>query len=170
MKTKTITGCMLGLIAILVCVPMVYAQEGTSTTLDLIFGFSPVVAALGITVIGVTLRTVIGMVGKPKSEFNPQLIMVSLIVGFFASLQLVVSSLQHIPVDISELGMLSIITGEIATVMGIDAAVKSGGKRVQAKFEKIKVSRAPIVHVPAPETVPTPGTVPAPTTIPGGTQ
>ena len=123
---------------------LAYAHDGDhveSHTIDTIFGYSPVIAALLITVIGIGLRTFIGIAGKRKSEFNPMLLMTSFIIGFFASLQLVIASLQHIPIGIDELGMLGIISGEVATVMGIDAVVKSGGKRVAAKYDKIRHAR-----------------------------
>ena len=102
-----------------------------------ILGLSPVAAALIITLTGITLRTILGMSGKSRKEFNPQLLLVSFVIGFFASVQLVITSLQHIPADADELVILSIVTGEIATVMGIDAGVRSAGKRADAKMRQI---------------------------------
>lgn len=103
-----------------------------------VLGLHPIIAALGITTAGIMLRTLIGYAGKPKSEFNPGLLATSFVLGFFASIQLVIVSLQHIPADAGDLAILSIIMGEIATVMGIDAGIKSAGKRAQDKYAKIR--------------------------------
>ena len=126
-------------VAVLSCVIIpttAYAQTDIISDTK-ILGLHPIVAALGITLLGIGLRTVIGIAGKPRSEFNAPLLMTSLIIGFFATIQLVIVSLQHIPEDANDLIILSIITGEIATVMGIDAGVKSAGKRAQAKMVDI---------------------------------
>lgn len=124
-------------VAVVSCVIVpasVYAQE----TRDTILGINVVWAALAITAIGIGLRTFIGFAGKPAKEFNPQLLLTSIIIGFFASIQLVIASIQHIPEDAGQLVYLSVITGEIATVMGIDAGVKGAGKRAQDKFNQMR--------------------------------
>lgn len=134
MNTKQILFAILTL-SMITTMGIAYAEEDSKT----MFGTSLVVVALAITIIGIALRTIIGMSGKPRSEFNPQLLLVSIIVGFFASIQLVIVTLQQIPADANELLLLSIVTSAIATVMGIDAGVKSAAKRVQAKINKPQV-------------------------------
>ena len=127
------------LIAVCVIAPAsAFAVDGNDPN-HYILGINHIWVALGITVIGIAFRTFIGMAGKSRKEFNFGLVGTSFIIGFFASVQLVIASLQHIPADVNDLTLLSIITGEIATVMGIDAGVKSASKRayvIKDKFVK----------------------------------
>lgn len=95
-----------------------------------ILGLHPAVVALGIVIVGITLRTLIGILGKTKSEFNPNQLALSFILGFFASIQLVIVALENLSESADELVQLSFITGQIAVVMGIDAGIKSGGKAI----------------------------------------
>ena len=122
----------LGILALVIMIPAAFAhEEGEALpTIDTILGFTPIQAAIGITIIGIGFRTFIGMSGKPIRDFNVRILAKSGIVAFFASLTVVITSIQYIPVGIDDLGMLAIITGEIATVMGIDAGIHSASKRL----------------------------------------
>lgn len=98
-----------------------------------ILGLHPAVVALGIVIIGITLRTLIGILGKTRNEFNPNQLVLSFILGFFASIQLVIISIENLAPDAGELVQLSFLTGQIAAVMGIDAGIKSGGKAIMRR-------------------------------------
>ena len=98
-----------------------------------IFGLSPVLAALTITFIGIGLRVYIGTSGKPRSAFNAQALATSFIIGFFASVQLVIVALNNLDPNIDELQLLGIVIGQIAAVMGVDAGVKGMQKRATDK-------------------------------------
>lgn len=95
-----------------------------------ILGLHPAILALGIVIVGITLRTIIGLLGKAKSEFNPNQLALSFILGFFASIQLVIIAIENLSAGADELVQLSFVTGQIAVVMGIDAGIKSGGKAI----------------------------------------
>ena len=122
----------LGILALVIMIPAAFAhEEGEALpTITSILGFTPIQAAIGITIIGIGFRTFIGMSGKPIRDFNVKILAKSGIVAFFASLTIVITSIQYIPVGIDDLGMLAIITGEIATVMGVDAGIHSASKRL----------------------------------------
>lgn len=137
MQTKSVL--LLSLIILLtVTIPTAVAQQETTSDDQLRkeFGVSPVVIALGITITGILIRTGLGMAGKSLKDFNYSLLGVSFVMGFFASIPLVITALQHIPADATELGLLQLIIGQIAVVMGIDVGVKAAGKAVTNKLVK----------------------------------
>ena len=100
-----------------------------------ILGLHPIPIALGIVIIGIVLRTIIGVLGKTKADFNINQVVLSFILGFFASIQLVIVAVENIHPDADELIQLSFVTGQIAAVMGIDAGIKSGGKAIMRKTQ-----------------------------------
>lgn len=98
--------------------------------LSLLFTSDVVIIAIVISVIGISLRTVMGMVGKPLKEFSPSITGISFIVGFLAASQLVVVSIENLPADATPGVLFSLVIGEILTVMGLDAGIKTIAKKV----------------------------------------
>ena len=105
----------------------------TAHTRTDIWGLSPVLVAVGITVTGVMFRVVLGMLNKRRRDFEPRVLVQSFILGWFASIGLVVGSVQHIPLDAPDLVIFQLLVGETATVMGIDAAGYSASKRISER-------------------------------------
>ena len=67
--------------------------------LSLLLSSDAVVIAIIISIIGIGLRTGMGMVGKPLSEFSPSITAISFVIGFLAASQLVVVSIENLPTD-----------------------------------------------------------------------
>lgn len=106
--------------------------------LSLLFTSDVVVIAVIISIIGISIRTVMGMVGKPLEEFSLSITGISFIIGFLAASQLVVVSIEHLPPDATPGVLFSLIIGEILTVMGLDAGIKTIGKKVAPLVNKEK--------------------------------
>lgn len=104
--------------------------------LSLLFASDVVVIAIVISVIGISIRTAMGMVGKPLKEFSFSITGISFVIGFLAASQLVVVSIENLPVDATPGVLFSLIIGEILTVMGLDAGVKTIGKKVAPLIKK----------------------------------
>jgi len=120
------------LFAILLSLPLSVAYAQSEFTQESILGFDPIHLALGITGAGLALR--IGMaIARKERKFEVNQVFVSLVLGFFASLPIVATSLHNIPHEISDLNLFVMLVGMIATVMGIDAGVKSAAKKIGTK-------------------------------------
>lgn len=104
--------------------------------LSLLFSSDAVVIAVVISIIGISIRTSMGMVGKPLSEFSPSITGISFIIGFLAASQLVVVSIENLPTDATPGVLFSLLIGEILTVMGLDAGIKTIGKKVAPLIKK----------------------------------
>lgn len=102
-----------------------------------LFGLDPVTITLAICVIGVSYRIVTGMIGKKKQEFSIALMMSTFTLGIITSIGLVAPVIDAIPDGAGSLIQLSVIVGQIATVMGVDAAARKGYKMAQ-KTQEIK--------------------------------
>lgn len=104
--------------------------------LSLLFTSDVVIVSIVISVIGISLRTAMGMVGKPLSEFSFSITGISFIIGFLAASQLVVVSIENLPTNATSGILFSIIVGEILTVMGLDAGIKTIGKKIAPLIKK----------------------------------
>ena len=104
--------------------------------LSLLFSSDAVIIAVVISVIGISIRTAMGMVGKPLSEFSFSITAISFIIGFLAASQLVVVSIENLPADATPGVLFSLLIGEILTVMGLDAGIKTIGKKVAPLIKK----------------------------------
>ena len=104
--------------------------------ISLLFSSDAVVIAIVISVIGISIRTAMGMVGKPLKEFSPSITGISFIIGFLAASQLVVVSIENLPTDATPGVLFSLLIGEILTVMGLDAGIKTIGKKVAPLIKK----------------------------------
>ena len=94
--------------------------------------------AVGITVTGVVLKAVSAVLKHGTKSYDYRMTAVSLILGFLVSLQLVATSIEHLPVDANATTYLIIIVGEILTVMGVDSGAKAVGQKlgVSRKIEE----------------------------------
>lgn len=92
-----------------------------------IFGLEPVVAAIVITVIGLTLQNTLGWL-KSTTKIQPRLIVASALIAFVVSVQLVIPVIENIPDDIEDMAKFQIIIAAIAAIAGIDAMGKNVGK------------------------------------------
>ncbi len=98
--------------------------------LSLLFSSDAVIIAVVISIIGISIRTGMGMVGKPLSEFSPSITAISFVIGFLAASQLVVVSIENLPIDATPGVIFSLLIGQVLTVMGLDAGVKTIAKKV----------------------------------------
>lgn len=94
-----------------------------------VFGLDPIVAAILITAIGVTIQNVLGWL-KNKESFDPRMITSSAMIAFIISLQMVIPVIENIPDDIDQLAKFQILIVAIASIAGIDALGKNGIKAV----------------------------------------
>ena len=99
-----------------------------------IFGLQPIVAAIMITIAGVTLSVLLGWL-KGTEPFNIKRVVASALIAFIVSIQLVIAELSVLPTDLEELALGAILFGLIAQVSGIDSLAKSAAKAV-AKARK----------------------------------
>ena len=107
-----------------------------------LFSSDVVIIAIVISIIGISIRTGMGMVGKPLKEFSFSITAISFIIGFLAASQLVVVAIENLPADATSGVLFSLIIGQVLTVMGLDAGIKTIGKKVaplisQEKKDKI---------------------------------
>jgi hypothetical protein len=101
-----------------------------------LFGSDVVIIAIIISVIGIGIRTGMGMVGKPLKEFSFSITAISFVIGFLAASQLVVVAIENLPVGATPGVLFSLVIGQILTVMGLDAGVKTIGKKVSPLIKK----------------------------------
>lgn len=114
-----------------------YAQTVDTTTITTSNGIishivssEVVILALGITVTGIALKAIVAVMKHGKKEYNYRMTIVSLILGFLVSLQMVTTSMEHLPDSAPGTVYLTIIIGEILTVMGIDSGAKAVGTKL----------------------------------------
>lgn len=99
-----------------------------------VFGLEPIIAAILITIAGVSISVLLGWL-KGKDPINIKQIVASALIAFIISIQLVIAELTVIPDDISELAIGAILFGLIAQVGGIDSMAKSAAQAI-AKARK----------------------------------
>ena len=104
--------------------------------LSLLFSSDAVIIAIVISVIGISIRTGMGMVGKSLKEFSFSITGISFVIGFLAASQLVVVAIENLPADATPGVLFSLVVGQILTVMGLDAGVKTIGKKVAPLIKK----------------------------------
>jgi len=104
--------------------------------LSILFSSDVVIIAIVISIIGISIRTGMGMVGKPLKEFSFSITAISFIIGFLAASQLVVVAIENLPVNATPGVLFSLIIGQILTVMGLDAGIKTIGKKVAPLIKK----------------------------------
>lgn len=90
-----------------------------------IFGLDPILAAILITITGVSLSVILGWLKSDKS-FNVKQVVSSAIIAFIVSAQLVIAQISIIPEGTETLALGALLIGMIAVVSGIDSLAKSG--------------------------------------------
>ena len=88
-------------------------------------------AAIIITIIGIGIRVGMALADKGIKSFSIQMMAISLVVGFLTSLQLVLLAIENMPHDIQPTTQLSLFTGQVLTVMGVDSGAKYVGKKLE---------------------------------------
>jgi len=89
-----------------------------------IFGLDPIIVAILITAVGVSLSVVLGWL-KSSTGFNIRQVAASTIIAFVVSAQLVIAQIANIPEGIESLALGASLMGMIAIVAGIDSIAKS---------------------------------------------
>lgn len=92
-----------------------------------LFGLDPFVAAVVITIIGVSASVLLGWL-KSDNPINPRQIVASAIIAFVVSFQIVAAEISLLPDGIEQLALGMIVFALIAQVSGIDSLAKSGAK------------------------------------------
>jgi len=90
-----------------------------------IFGLDPIIAAILLTITGVTLSVTLGWL-KNDTDFNTKQVVSSAIIAFTVSVQLVMVQISVIPDDIAPEALAVLVFGVVAVVAGIDSLAKSG--------------------------------------------
>ena len=90
-----------------------------------ILGLDPLLVAVGISVIGVALRTWWGMIGKPRDELKPELIIQSLIIGLLVTTPIVGTAVSALPDDLDRMVQLIFIVTQIGAAIGLDKGAKA---------------------------------------------
>lgn len=90
-----------------------------------IFGLDPTLAAILITIAGVSISVLLGWL-KSKTAFNIKQVVASAIIAFIVSAQLVMAQISIIPSGTESLALGTLLMGMIAVVAGIDSLAKSG--------------------------------------------
>lgn len=124
--------------ALTITIAAAYAQEPAAATQDntgivsRILSDETVILAIGITVTGIALKAIIAIFKQGRKQYNYRMTAVSLILGFLVSLQMVTTSMEHLPAAAGTPATvyLTIIVGEILTVMGIDSGAKAVGTKI----------------------------------------
>ena len=128
MNSKHQTLLLFGAVVLCVIIPVsAYAETGIISS---IITDDTVLIAMGITIVGVALKAVFAVLKHGTKAYDYRMTSVSLILGFLVSLQLVATSIEHLPVDASATTYLIIMVGEILTVMGIDSGAKAVGQKL----------------------------------------
>lgn len=97
-----------------------------------VLGLDPVLVTVMVCVIGVSYRVLTGMQGKKWSEFNPTMAATTFMLALVTSVGLVAPIIDALPDDMSSTMQLAAIAGQVAVIMGIDAAVRKGQKAAQS--------------------------------------
>lgn len=94
-----------------------------------VFGLDPLVAAIIITAVGVTLSVTLGWL-KGTQPIKPRQVVASALIAFIISIQLVIAEITILPEDIADLAVGAILFGLIAQVAGVDSLAKSAAQAV----------------------------------------
>ena len=100
-----------------------------------LFGLTPFVAAIIITIAGVAGSVVLGWL-KGNDPFNPRQVAASAIIAFVISIQIVSAQISAIPDGIAEHELGAIVFALIAQVSGIDSLAKSGAQAAMKTLKK----------------------------------
>jgi len=101
-----------------------------------ILGLEPIAAAIVISLIAVGLRTWWGMTDKDIREFNTRQFSQTVIIGLLIAVIAVAGNIDVFPEDVSDLQQLMFVISQISAIIGIDFAVKAGGKKIKNTIKK----------------------------------
>ena len=76
------------------------------------------------------------MQGKKLKDFKVNLAFTTFVIGVISSIGLVAPVISSMPSGSTDLLYLTVIASQIATVMGVDATVRKGYKRVEQSLSK----------------------------------
>jgi len=93
----------------------------------------PVTAIILICIIGVGIRTYMGMEGKNLKEFSIRTTFSTFTLGLITSIGIVGATIEAIPSDITPTAELIIMVGQIGTIIGVDYVAKKGIAKAQNK-------------------------------------
>jgi len=99
-----------------------------------VFGLEPIIAAILITIAGVSVSVLLGWL-KGNNPINVRQVVASALIAFIISIQLVIAELTILPEEVEGLVLGAILFGLIAQVGGIDSMAKSMAQAV-AKARK----------------------------------
>ena len=99
-----------------------------------------VILALVIIVIGVSLKTWSGMIGKPIKSININLVILTFFISTITAIGLVVPAIENISPDVTPTTLLALIAGQILTIYGADGLVKSVVKSKVLKRNRPEVT------------------------------
>jgi len=100
-----------------------------------VFGLEPILAAIFITIAGVSVSVLLGWL-KGTDPINPRKIVGSALIAFIISIQLVIAELTVLPGEMDGLVLGGILFALIAQVGGIDSMAKSAMQAVNKVRKK----------------------------------
>lgn len=103
-----------------------------------ILGLDPIPAAILISIIAVGLRTWWGMTDKDLKDFNVRALSQTVVIGLLIAVIAVAGNIEAFP-EVSDLQQLIFVVSQVAAIIGIDKAVKEGGKLITSKIKKVPV-------------------------------
>ena len=101
-----------------------------------VFGLEPIVAAILITIAGVSVSVLLGWL-KGTDPINVRQVVASALIAFIISIQLVIAELTVLPDELDGLVLGALLFALIAQVSGIDSMAKSAAQAVN-KARKLK--------------------------------
>lgn len=96
-----------------------------------ILGLAPVSAIILICIIGVGIRTFMGMEGKKLNEFRIRTLFSTFALGLITSIGIVGATIEGISGNVSDTAQLIIVVGQIGTIIGVDYVAKKGMPKIR---------------------------------------
>jgi len=84
----------------------------------------------GVAIVGISLQTYKGMIGKKRSEFSINQLIFTSIVGIGAAIILVGNAFQNVSTDMNETELMIFLVQQVITVMGAKTITDIGKKHI----------------------------------------
>ena len=98
--------------------------------IETILSSETVILAVIITTTAIGLKALLALLQHGRAAYDYRLTIISSIVGFLISIQIVVVAIEHLPVDAAASTYLTLIAAQVLAVMGIDSAGKKIGQKL----------------------------------------
>jgi len=100
-----------------------------------------------VAIVGISLQTYKGMIGKKRSEFSINQLIFTSIVGIGAAMILVGNSFQNMSVDMNDTELMIFLSQQVITVMGAKTIMDIGKKNIPQLKSKENIFEMPEEHM-----------------------